>query len=203
MTKYTTRVAAALRLFESEGPVHMVARSVSGIDSPARLVAAPPFADTLPGNVLKVLADREMNLRVRPVIETVAGRFRWPLLFVMWRPPVRRAGRQWELEDGARERILASLATMPKPSVLIDGGFELWAGWRLDDAIDGLQQGRAALGQLGDALGAGAFGDDITLPLAGAIRGRDWNDAEIDISEVDLDTGYTVTEILAGAGARV
>ena len=125
-------------------------------------------------------------------------------MWTLWRPATRfDKTTRWRhaVEPAAQEAIAAAL--MPAPSVLVDAGHEVWAGWRLQMPFDltrEADQAQAAQAALAARLGADvetAKDLDAPLPLCGVIR--NWNanpPNRIEIVVAEPERRYDVEQLL-------
>ncbi|MDI6773338.1 MAG: hypothetical protein QME77_12240 [bacterium] len=200
--RYTDALAAALRLFDGgRGTVALSGRSLHGIGEQDAHIA-PPF--DVPLAVLQLLVDG-YSLRLGLATRSRQVLAEFPCAWTLWRPATRFdkiTGYRHAVEPAAPEAIAAALATMPVPSVLVDAGPEVWAGWRLLEPLDlrrSADQARAAQVALATRLGgdiAAAEGLGGLAPFAGRVRY--WNNTIPDfitIAEVELTRRYTLDEL--------
>jgi hypothetical protein len=208
-TTYTDRLSAALRLFNGcRGTVTIAGRSLHGFGEQGALIA-PPFDQGVPLPVLQLLVDG-YSLRLSPATRSGQALAEMPFLWVLWRPATRFdkiTGYRHAVEPAAQAAIADALATMPLPSVLVDAGPEVWAGWRLAEPFDLLHQTTEARGAqvaLAERLGGDVkTAEDLsaTLPLAGVIR--NWNNIQreyIEITIAEPARMYRVEQLLEPQG---
>ena len=123
-----------------------------------------------------------------------------------WRPETRfdrDTGWRYTVTPEAQVRIREALDGFPlAPTVVVDGGHEVWAAWRLEPVL-AVDRDPARARALPDAL-AERLGADVeaardlaaTLPLAGVIR--NWNQTItdlVDIVDVEPARRYRVEDL--------
>jgi hypothetical protein len=158
--------------------------------------------------LLQALAD---GAEVRLHAAAVAADSRFvalPWLAAVWRPKVTfsRASHWIRVIMPEHQRpIREALASMPVPSLLVDGGHEVAAYWLLDRPIRDEREAGRALARLAEKLGAEAppaSVADLEIPLAG--RARNWNpDSSITLVSVDLTRRYGVADLVEGVANGV
>jgi hypothetical protein len=203
MRSYADTLAAVLRCFEGcKGSVIVVGRTLSGLgQQDAHL--SPPF-DALPMPVLNLLADG-FSLRLSPATRSGQALDELPFLSILWRPKtVFSKATAWRhaVDPEAAAQIAAALATMPAPSLLIDAGPEVWAGWRLTEPVDLRQQldaarvTQAALAQRLDADVQTAEDVTATLPFAGPVRNWGAHPPFIEVVIAAPERTYRIEQLL-------
>lgn len=186
--RYSAAIAAVLRCFESDAHVSIESHSSAGFGHEHYLVNARALAgEGPPVAVLRTIA-AGWSVRVAPFTRAASyGSPELPVLFCLWRPKTgfghspfdSTSGHMHHVTEEAITAITTALATLPAPSILVDAGPEVWAGWRLKAPLRDMQAAIEALRSLAVRLGGeppdarDATFSSVTLPLAGVIR--NWN----------------------------
>jgi hypothetical protein len=209
MTSTTERIAALLTAFNAPS---LGGRRVVEIQSntyhggPWRLdPALLPFSNEVPLFVLKLITERN-GLFVTPFV--FENRGLWiasalPLVFASWRPRTQRVdigtaqSRDIVLAEEKRS-ITAALESMPPPTLLVDAGPDVWAGWALTEPMVDLVAAHQLLNRLSVALKAVPVSEnarDVLLPFAGIVRNWNVGREQVDIVSVDPSRRYSLSEI--------
>lgn len=195
----TERLWAVLRLFLVEGEaLDLDARTRDGFGE--KTFTVPWAADGLPLALLRDLTER-WTFRLHPAARAADGTVRVvPALVVLFRPSTDFHERRHIVTAAGQTAIAAALALMPRPSLVVDAGPEVWASWALDRPLADLGQAQTLLRRLAAHLGGDAEAVQdlraLTLPIAGPIRS--WNTADpetIVIEHVDPTLRYTRAEL--------
>lgn len=200
----TTRITDVLRCFaRGQGAITIDARTMDGIGHLAGQQIANPVNHT-PLHILKLLADG-FSLRIAPVTKATDGRpVDLPMVFAYWRLARTMDGEgRPTIEPAAARPVRQALATMPRPSVLVDARHEVWAAWQLAKPLSPSEAPRV-LSALAARVGAVEMKWDelgaCHLPLVGAIRG--WSTIhveDIEILEADPLRQFSVDEVINSA----
>jgi hypothetical protein len=201
----TESIKRLLRVFDDCKNAHAMlsARSISGISSTS--LRCPLPARDVPLAALHLLIS-EHSLRIAPAPKAGEAYRYLPLLWCLWRPASEFShGTGWRhtVTEDARAAIATALAGMPPPSIHVEAGPEVWAGWRLIEPIDLRAQGdqaREFLRELAQRLGGDVERPQdfaVDLPVAGVVR--NWNGSTPDLIEivtVEPTRRYPITELL-------
>jgi hypothetical protein len=195
--RLTDRLEALLQCFDdARAPVLFDLRSFRGFEHEQHFWA-PPFQQ-VPMLLMQRLLEG-FSLRLALVTREPGYLVDAPVLAAVWRPARKFHDGRWVLCSESQAAIRTALATMPAPSVLVDGGHEVWAGWRLIGPIS-WQHAEEILPGLAGRLGAldlPARLSTLTLPLAGPVRSRETPEPEtIEIIEADPTRRYLIAELL-------
>jgi hypothetical protein len=200
---YAAQLRALVACFAgSAGRLDLEARSFGGVGQ--EHLAVWPKADALPLAALNLLRD-DWSLRLAAVPRAADGHTLAdvPIVLVLWLPRTlfsADTGWRYQVDPAAHAAIARALETMPAPSVLVDGGHELWAGWRLEAPLRDLPHATRVLTTLAARLGGTSepLADlpHWSLPFAGPIR--NWHDApreDVTILEADPTRCYALEAI--------
>jgi hypothetical protein len=202
--RYTDRLAGALCLFNScRGRVAIAARSLHGFGESGALLVAP--FDHVPLPVLQLLLGG-MQLRISPGTRSGQQLLELPILAVLWRPESafsRETKWRHVVTAEAHAAIAETLGAMLAPSVFVDAGPEVWAGWRLERPFDLTREADRA--QAAQVALAARLGTDVEtakdlgapLPLCGVIRNWNANPPDrIEIVVAEPTHTYTIDQVL-------
>jgi hypothetical protein len=208
------RIADVLRLFDqAPGQVYVDARSLDGIGHESTQIS-PPFPCGVPLPQLSLLADN-WGVRLAPF---ACDGGRWvaaPLLVALWRPQIlvqtSAQGVCRVVTPDAEAAIAAGLRVMPPPTVAVDAGHEVWAGWALETPITDMARAGDLLCAVAARVGADAEAfaaldkahtsaarESLTLPLGGIIR--NWNNQPpeyVRVLDVAPSRRYTLDALLS------
>jgi hypothetical protein len=209
MTLTTERIAALLTAFNTPA---LGGRRVVEIQSnthhggPWRLdPMILPFSQEVPLVVLKLITEGN-GLFVTPFVFEHRGILvpsALPVVFACWRPKTQRVdigtekSRHIVLAD-EKKVIAAALEVMPPPTMLVDAGPDVWAGWALTEPMVDLVAAHRLLNSLSAALKAMPVNEnarDVLLPFAGIVRNWNAGRERVDIVSVDPSRRYSPSEI--------
>ena len=200
----TARLTDVLRCFAlGHGAITIDARTLDGIGHLAGEQIRGPIKHT-PLHILKLLSDG-FSLRIAPYTKGTDGRpVDLPMLFACW-----HLARTFDsdgrpvIESAAARPVRQALATMPRPSVLVDARHEVWAGWQLSKPLSP-SAAPGLLSKLAARLGAVEMTwselEGCHLPLVGTIR--NWSTVhieDIEILEADPLRQFSIDEVINSA----
>jgi hypothetical protein len=174
--RYTDQLLAVLQCFDlTQGVIALTDRSVNGVRQSC-LILHPPCR-SVPMNLLTLL-NQDVPVRLPVLTRNPSGQtlVDLPVAIAYWRPRTRfDRSTHWRrvVEPDAQHAITTALRTMPAPSILIDGGSAVWAGWQLDKPIRDRRQIDAVLQAIAERLGADTRApadlQHFEVPLGGPI----------------------------------
>jgi hypothetical protein len=196
---YVDRIAGVLQCFNTakDGTLTLSASTYEGFGQSAA-VLTPPFAvDGLALPVLNLLSDG-FSLRVDVVTRSGPSALWLPMAVARWtlKATFLSTQRRYVVSEHQRAGVRAALALMPAPSVQVEAGPEIWAGWRLKQALPAKAAG-AALRRLAEQVHADPIENlTNTVPLAGQVR--NWTRMPVEfvtVVAVDPSRAYDLADL--------